>query len=380
MVSIVEHLNLGNGQLKVLVKDSIDIQGTVCKAGSQALENNVEAEQHADIIEQILKNDCSIIGKTNLHELAFGITGINHFTGTPINPKYPAFICGGSSSGSAVAVAENLCDFSIGTDTGGSIRMPSACCGIYGLKPTFGRISRQGVLPAFSTLDCVGPMANTPSMLIQAMKIIDPTFNVEDKLDISTLKFVFLDVPAQTEIWQTIQDFFHDVGIKNIEKTTSSYMQNAFDAGMQVINYETSKAFAHLLESNKLGQDIQARLKIATLTTLADVDIANKIREQFTEEINQILSNFDVLALPTLPSIPPKVLEVENSKAVLNLTALIRPFNLSGHPALNIPLETSHGLPVGLQLIAKHGQDEKLCFLAKALLDRLNSNQNRTVE
>lgn len=93
-----------------------------------------------------------------MHELAFGITGINHAFGTPINPKYPELIPGGSSSGSAAAVAAKQADFTLGTDTGGSIRMPAACCGVFGLKPTFGRVSRKGVYPPSSSLDCVGPL------------------------------------------------------------------------------------------------------------------------------------------------------------------------------------------------------------------------------
>ena len=124
------------------------------------------------MVKNILKADCEIIGKTNLHELAFGITGINHAFGTPINPKYPELIPGGSSSGSAAAVAAKQADFTLGTDTGGSIRMPAACCGVYGLKPTFGRVSRKGVYPPSSSLDCVGPFANSVEMIEKPCKLL----------------------------------------------------------------------------------------------------------------------------------------------------------------------------------------------------------------
>ena len=107
-----------------------------------------------------------------MHELAFGITGINHAFGTPINPKYPELIPGGSSSGSAAAVAAKQADFTLGTDTGGSIRMPAACCGVYGLKPTFGRVSREGVYPPSSSLDCVGPFANSVEMIEKPCKLL----------------------------------------------------------------------------------------------------------------------------------------------------------------------------------------------------------------
>ncbi len=142
---ISQSVQKGSGKLKVMVKDTIDIQGLKTIAGSRALLEVEPAHDDAEVVKNILKADCEIIGKTNLHELAFGITGINHAFGTPINPKYPELIPGGSSSGSAAAVAAKQADFTLGTDTGGSIRMPAACCGVFGLKPTFGRVSRQGV-------------------------------------------------------------------------------------------------------------------------------------------------------------------------------------------------------------------------------------------
>ncbi len=131
---------------------------------------------HADVVANLLSAGCRIVGKTKMHELAYGMTGINAFEGTPINPRYPDRIPGGSSSGSAAAVAAGLVDFAIGTDTGGSIRQPAICCGVIGFKPTFGRVSRKGALPAQSSLDCIGPFARNLSMIERAMSAIDPTF------------------------------------------------------------------------------------------------------------------------------------------------------------------------------------------------------------
>lgn len=128
---ISQSVHKGSGKLKVMVKDTIDIQGLKTIAGSKALLEVEPAHDDAEVVKNILKADCEIIGKTNLHELAFGITGINHAFGTPINPKYPELIPGGSSSGSAAAVAAKQADFTLGTDTGGSIRMPAACCGVW---------------------------------------------------------------------------------------------------------------------------------------------------------------------------------------------------------------------------------------------------------
>lgn len=373
---VYEKMTLGEGSLKVMIKDTIDIKGYKTVGGSAALIDTTVADQHAEIVDRILMQDCQITGKTNLHELAFGITGINHFTGTAINPHYPELIPGGSSSGSAAAVANGSVDFAIGTDTGGSIRMPAACCGVYGLKPTFARVSRAGVLPKHSTLDCVGPFAHKISDLIQAMQIIDPSFDhVSVMQSIQSIRLAVLDVKAEDSIWQTIHGFLSQAGFAHPQQASLAHFDAAYHAGMQVINYETWQAFGYLLQSGKLGKDVATRLDNASKTTIQDVEEANQVRQQFTEEVDQLLTQYDVLVLPTLPQIPPRVVDAEDASAFLNLTALVRPFNLSGHPALTIPLETQTGQPVGLQLIGQHYADEKLCAIAACLIDAVEAQQ-----
>lgn len=134
----ISRFTLGSGALTFAAKDTLDIAGYPTRAGSPVLQDAPEATAHAAVIQQLLDSGCQLRGKTTLHELAFGVTGINAWSGTPINPRYPALIPGGSSSGSATVVAAGEVDFAIGTDTGGSVRMPAACCGIVGLKPTWG--------------------------------------------------------------------------------------------------------------------------------------------------------------------------------------------------------------------------------------------------
>src|SRR5882757_2940159 len=172
----VNRMQLGADGLRVGVKDSIDIAGYATRSGSIAFAAAPPAARHAAVVQALLDGGCRIVGKTNMHELAYGVTGINRSTGTPRNPRYPDRIPGGSSSGSAVAVAAELVDFALGTDTGGSIRIPAACCGIYGIKPTYGRVSRAGVHPLDSTLDCVGPFARDLNMIERAMALIDSSF------------------------------------------------------------------------------------------------------------------------------------------------------------------------------------------------------------
>ncbi|EOR06382.1 amidase [Acinetobacter genomosp. 15BJ] len=363
---VVQEVQKGTGVLKVMVKDSIDIQGMKTMAGSKALMHSQPASTNADVVDRVLAADCQIIAKTNLHELAFGITGINHVFGTAINPKYPELIPGGSSSGSAAAVAAGLADFTLGTDTGGSIRMPAACCGVYGLKPTFGRVSRTGVHPATSSLDCVGPFANSVDMIETAMQIIDPTFHQSTELT-QAPKLAWLDVDADSTVIASIQHYLAQADLKPIHVTAESF-EAAFDAGMQIINYENWQAYAELTETGLLGADVNARLLKAAETTLAQVEQAEQVKVRFTAEIDALLDQYDVLILPTLPQFPPKVADAENTVAFLNLTGLVRPFNLSGHPAISIPLQSSEGLPVGLQIVAKHNADEYLCAVAKYIV------------
>ena len=175
----VQEIHLGANGLRVGIKDCIDIAGYPTRAGSAALANATRATRHATVVQSLLDGGCRLVGKTTLHELAYGVTGINPWSGTPLNPRFPDRVPGGSSSGSAVAVAAERVDFALGTDTGGSIRLPAACCGVYGLKPTYGRLSRVGVQPPTSSLDCVGPLARDLDMLERAMALLDPTFTAE---------------------------------------------------------------------------------------------------------------------------------------------------------------------------------------------------------
>lgn len=366
MASLVQTLQLGSGKLKVVVKDTIDIENYPTRAASPALANIPVATQHAAVVKNILDQDCQIIGKANLHELAFGITGLNSYIGNPINPKYPHLIPGGSSSGSATSVAEKICDFSIGTDTGGSIRLPAACCGIYGLKPTFGRVSRQGVLPQFSSLDCVGPFANDMSTLIQAMRIIDSTFDIE-KVKINhkhKTRIGILRVDADNSIWQSIEQRIEQLSNIEFEPVELELFQDAYKVGMTLISYENWLAFSYLISTGKLGIDIRQRLLASAQITFEEYEKAKEVQQAFRQEIDQLLTQFDALLLPTLPIIPPQISEVNDPLKLLNLTSLVRPFNVSGHPALTLPLETAEGLPVGLQLVAGQNQDEKLCAIA----------------
>jgi amidase len=340
----------------IAIKDSIDIAGYATTAASRALADAPSAQKHAVVVQRLLDAGWRITGKTNMHELAFGMTGINDYAGTPVNPQDDACIPGGSSSGSASAVGLGLVDAALGTDTGGSVRGPAACCGVIGLKPTFGRVSREGVAPGFTTLDCVGPFARDMNTLIAVMKAIDPTFKASN----ANARIGVVRVEADREISEAVAR-----AVPSSSSIELVSMKDAFNAGLAVINAETWRAFGHLVESGKLGADIAARLKAASNTSDADLEAAERVRRTFTNEVDRALENVDVLVMPTMPALPITIEAARAGTSVIAMSSLIRPFNLSGHPALTlpVPIANSH-MKAGLQIIGRKGEDETVCAVA----------------
>lgn len=352
----------------VAIKDCLDVEGRLTRCGSQALSDAAPASTHADVVMNLLAAGCQIVGKTKMHELAYGMTGINRFEGTPVNPAFPDRIPGGSSSGSAVATAAGLVDFAIGTDTGGSIRQPAICCGVIGFKPSFGRVSRKGALPAQSSLDCIGPFARSLSMIERAMRAIDPSFQTETfdgPLRIARLKLDDAIEPRMAEAMLAVS-----AGDGTVEDVELPLIAAAFKAGMTIIARETLLANAALMaRPERLGDDVRKRLEAARGVTDADIAEAETIRTRFTADIDALFERFDVLLTPALPLPPPLVSEAGEPAKVLTLTHYLRPFNLSGHPALVLPATTSDGLPSGIQLVAAKGADARLIAMARRLIE-----------
>lgn len=364
MSILVEPLNIGQGHMTAVVKDTIDIAGIPTRAGSRAFSNAAPAATNAAVVDSLLASGYKITGKANLHELAFGVTGINKWTGTPRNPQDDKLVPGGSSSGSAAAVASGLADLALGTDTGGSIRVPAACCGVFGLKPTFGRISRHGILPGRSSLDCVGPMARDIDGIIRAMQAMDPAFDLPQ--DAGETKLALLRVPAHPIISAAVERALAAAGI-HPEMAALPTLAAAFDAALAIINRETSQAFGHLVETGLVGDDVATRLQAAAKTSDQDVSAAENTRRIFRQAVDNLLQQVDALALPTLPHLPPTIEDAEHNRSGISLTALTRPFNLSGHPAISVPIPSTSGLSIGLQLVARHGDDARLCAIAKRI-------------
>ena len=359
----------------IAIKDSIDIAGYATTAASRAFADAPPAARHADVVQRLLDAGWRITGKTNMHELAFGMSGINDFCGTPRNPQDAARIPGGSSSGSASAVGLGLVDAALGTDTGGSVRGPAACCGVIGLKPTFGRVSREGVVPRETTLDCVGPFARDMKTLVDVMLAIDPSFDAgRARRDVANARIAMPDVEADDEIKAAVAGAVTRSGL-SARNVRLELMNDAFAAGLAVINAETWRAFGHLVDSGKLGADIEARLRAAANTQAGDLESAELVRRAFTDEIDRMLDDADVLILPTLPKLPITIEAARAGASLIAMSSLIRPFNLSGHPALSIPVPVAGSpLKAGLQIVGRKGDDETVCAVAAHIASMLASN------
>jgi amidase len=260
-------------------------------------------------------------------------------------------------------------DFAIGTDTGGSVRQPAICCGVIGMKPTFARVDRTGAQPAKSSLDSIGPFARTMPMIERAMAAIDPSFEVERAnapLRIARLRMDDKIDPRMAEAAMAVEaaqgSVMHDVEL--------DLLDDAFRAGMTIIARETLLANVHLLDAGApLGDDIRKRLEGARAVTDADMADAEDIRTRFTAQVDAVLDEYDVLLTPALPIVPPLLSEARDPAKVLTLTRYLRPFNLSGHPAIVLPVTTADGLPSGVQFVARKGQDARLCALARWFIE-----------
>ncbi|CAD6560897.1 Glutamyl-tRNA(Gln) amidotransferase subunit A [Paraburkholderia hiiakae] len=367
MSALISAFTRGGDGPTIVIKDTIDIAGMRTTGASRALAETAHAQKHADVVQLLLDAKWKIVGKANMHELAFGMTGINDYTGTPVNPQDATRIPGGSSSGSASAVGQGLAEAALGTDTGGSIRGPAACCGVVGLKPTFARVSRRGVAPVESTLDCVGPFACDVSMIVETMAVIAPVFDkAAARKKVTACRIGIAQVDAQADLLAAVSRAPQHAGFSS-QAIELAGLADAFHAGLAIINAETWAAFGHLVESGKLGADLETRLRAASSTTSDQVSAAECVRRSFTDAVDRALDSVDVIVMPTLPALPITIDDARRGVSVIAMSSLIRPFNLSGHPALSLPLPIEGSpLKAGLQIIGRHGADEQVCAVAAA--------------
>lgn len=333
----------------VAIKDIIDVAGYRTTAGCAVLARlSREATADASCLLGFRKAGLSIFGKTNLHELAFGTTGENDWAGTPINPLGVDIIPGGSSSGNAVALALGLCDIAIGTDTGGSVRIPSACCGTTGLKTTFGRVPTDGVRPLASSLDVVGPMARDIAGLDRAMSLLDPDFRPGESASLVN-RLVFRGVDARVESAIDSALAAADLNVVTCPILESEW-EEAIIAANDILWAEAAQSNLDLLihwDQLQTGTTLKAGLAISR--DVGRMRRAAEVRERWTTRLHTVIGEAGVLVTPTLQCLPPSLAEV--SRQHIRLSRFTSPVNLAGLPAVVLPIPSQARLPASIQLV-----------------------------
>lgn len=346
----------------VAVKDLVDVAGTPTTCASRAVAATAApADRDAACVAAVRAAGGRLVGKVNLHELAFGGSGLNPHTGTPENPLDATRIPGGSSSGSAVAVANGEADIAIGTDTAGSIRTPAACCGVAGLKTTWGRIPVDGVHPLAPSLDTVGPMAVDVAGLVQGMRLLDPTLGPLPQ-PAPVMGRVRLGAAAWVE--DAVDHALRSAGIPVSDVSLAGW-DAAELAGTTVLFAEAARTNRTLAETHgdQLGRETLFRLACGAAITDGELAGALAAAEPWRDELAVAFAHTPVLVTAGIMDEPAPL----DDPTRLDTRRLNVAVNLAGVPALVLPLPSSSHFPPAVQLLAGHGQEELLLATAAAI-------------
>ncbi len=348
--------------VRLAVKDLIDMEGVPTTAGCRAVANEaVPAVADAACLAGARSAGARIVGRTNLHELALGVTGVNPWYGTPVNPIDPRLVPGGSSSGSAVAVATDEADVAYGSDTGGSVRIPAACCGTTGLKTTWGRVPLEGVWPLSPSFDTVGPMARDVAGLVLGMELLEPGFAVEDRarfrvgrprVEADPLIEAAIDRALAVSEWDV-----SDVELPLWPDATAA-------AGILLVAeaWETDRELV-ARRPGEVGADVVGRLQLGASIDARGLESARTVQGQWSSCLEEVFRRVDVIVTPTLTVFPPTL----DGGEELLMARCTLPVNLAGVPALALPVPTSGPLPASLQFIGPLDGEEMLLAAGLAL-------------
>ncbi len=367
------------------LKDLIDCAGTPTTAGS-LVRKDVVADADAPVTKRLRAAGAVFVGKTNLHEFAFGTTNEDSGFGLARNPHDPSRSPGGSSGGSAIAVATGMSLGTVGTDTGGSIRIPAAACGIVGLKPEWGQISAAGVVPLSRQLDHVGPLAASVAdawMLYNAMR--EPSSRVSMLPETASLKglrfgmpagylFDRLDADVEARILETI-DVLRRKGAA-VSEVALPHAGDIATVYLHLVLADAAEYHARTLESrpHDYTPNVRLRLQMARYVLAEDYIRALRGKAVIAKEVDTALRGVDALICPALsipaPPIGATTVPVKGGTDAVRTLMLrcTQPFNISGHPAISLPCgQTPAGLPIGLQLVGHKGRTAALVQAALAV-------------
>ncbi len=403
----------------IAIKDVLAYKDHPLTCASNILKNFTSLYT-ATAVQKLIDEDAIIIGKTNCDEFAMGSSNENSAFGNVLNPVDKSRVPGGSSGGSAVAVAANLCDVSLGTDTGGSIRQPAAFCGIFGLKPTYGRVSRFGLTAFASSFDSIGPFSKNVEDAALVMEVISgkdlndstsiekviPDFSSslskDKKLKIGIPKEYFadgLDEEIKTAILNIVDELklegyeVKEVSLPKTEYTIATYyiLTTAeassnlarFDGaryGFRANDYKNLKEMYLNSRTQGFGTEVKRRIMLGTYVLSsgyydAYYRKAQKVRRLIKEDFDNAFKQVDLLITPTTPTVAFKIGEKSDDPLQMYLSDIYTTSaNLAGIPGMNVPIgKNSENLPIGLQILSQQFEEEKIFQLAKHIQDEISS-------
>jgi len=390
------------------IKDNILVEGLKCTAGSRILENYV-APYDATVVKRLKEQFSVFLGKTNLDEFAMGSSTENSAFGPTHNPNDLNRVAGGSSGGSAAAVAADFCNYSLGSDTGGSIRLPASFCGVVGLKPTYGAVSRYGLIAFASSLDQIGPFSKSVEdcqlvfNVIKGWDEMDSTsvkINPLDRFDLKKLKigvpkeyFVKGIDPEVEKLIRAAIKKYEEMGldVKEVSLPRSEYALAAYyvinpsEASTNLARYDGIKyGYSNQDKVNDLmevylksrgegfGPEVRRRIMVGTHALSSGYYDAyylkaQKARNLIKQDFDKVFEKVDLLMTPVSPFLPFKIGEkVDDPLSMYLVDIYTVSINLAGLPALSLPVGKTAGLPVGLQIIGRPFEEDKIFEAAKA--------------
>jgi aspartyl-tRNA(Asn)/glutamyl-tRNA(Gln) amidotransferase subunit A len=380
------------GQI-IAIKSNINYLGMRATCGSKTLED-YESSYDATVTERIKQEDGLIIGMANMDEFACGWSGETSAFGATGNPRALGFVAGGSSSGSCAAVAANFCDIALGSDTGGSIRVPASHCGVVGVKPSYASVSRYGLIDMSMSLDQIGPIANNVSDAALLFSVITgrderDAISVRSKLNIKEIEKIPKDLRVgvlnfkinDLEIQNLIDNKIERAAIKyrwKTEKIKMNYIDFAVATYFPIVYVEFFSA-TRRFDGRRYGKRIEEVCGSEVLRRIiggSEISkaehagryyyLALKARKLIEEEFKKAFRKFDCIICPTVPRLPHKIGDKISIEEMFQYDALTCPINLSGDCAISIPAGNVLGIPVGMQIICSKFQEQKMFQIARS--------------
>ena len=363
--------------LRFAAKDIFDIEGHRTGFGNPTwLETHGPAGATASAVQALLDAGADLAGKTLTDELAYSLTGENLHYGTPLNPAAPDRVPGGSSSGSASAVAAGLVDFALGTDCGGSVRLPASYCGILGLRPTLGRIPMDGIAPFSASFDVIGWFARDAARLESVGRVLFGKTERPDaprRLVIADDAFELVDETVRDALRPAVERAIGRIGANRRSRVSPTSLPDWFGNFRTIQASEIWANHGAWITAAKpsFGRGVRERMEWASRVEPDEVRRARQRHTEIRARLDDLLAEDEVLCLPSSPRAAPRKntptddLEVRFRHQAMCLLCIS---GLGGLPQVSLPLATLDGLPLGLSLVARRGRDEMLLALASALM------------